>query len=72
MHSLRRNLTAVYTIWYRDIVRFFRDRTRIVVSMGQPLLFLFVFGGGLSGRCRRTSAVEAWTSGSSCSLASSR
>ena len=49
MHSLRRNLKAVYTIWYRDIVRFFRDRIRIVVSMGQPLLFLFVFGGGLSG-----------------------
>ena len=49
MHSLRRNLKGAYTIWYRDIVCFFRDRLRIVVSMGQPLLFLFVFGGGLSG-----------------------
>lgn len=46
--SLRRSLKGAYTIWYRDLVRFFRDRIRIVVSLGQPLLFLFVFGSGLA------------------------
>lgn len=48
MDRLRRNLKGIYTIWYRDVLRFARDRTRIVASLGQPLLFLFVFGGGLS------------------------
>jgi ABC-2 type transport system permease protein len=41
-------MRGVYIIWYRDILRFSRDRSRIVASMGQPLLFLVVFGGGLS------------------------
>lgn len=48
MDRLRRNLKAIYTIWYRDVLRFTRDRARIIASLGQPLLFLFVFGGGLS------------------------
>jgi len=48
MEQLRRNLKGIYTIWYRDVLRFVRDRTRIVASLGQPLLFLFVFGGGLA------------------------
>jgi ABC-2 type transport system permease protein len=46
--SMRRDLKGVYTVWYRDILRFFSDRMRIVSSLGQPLLFLFVFGGGLA------------------------
>jgi ABC-2 type transport system permease protein len=48
MDSLRRDLKGMYTIWYRDVIRFLRDRTRIVTSLAQPLLFLFVFGGGLA------------------------
>ncbi|MFQ5856466.1 MAG: ABC transporter permease [Anaerolineae bacterium] len=48
MDRLRRNLKGFYTIWYRDVLRFLRNRPRIVASLGQPLLFLFVFGGGLS------------------------
>ncbi|MGD0766529.1 MAG: ABC transporter permease [Dehalococcoidia bacterium] len=42
------DLRAIYIIWYRDVLRFSRDRARIVASLGQPLLFLIVFGGGLS------------------------
>ncbi|NLG69348.1 MAG: ABC transporter permease [Firmicutes bacterium] len=45
---MRRELVGAYTIWYRDVLRFVRDRARIVASLGQPLLFLFVFGSGLS------------------------
>lgn len=48
MSSLGRELKGAYTIWYRDVLRFVRDRSRIVASLGQPLLFLFVFGSGLS------------------------
>jgi ABC-2 type transport system permease protein len=43
-----RNLKTAYTIWYRDVLRFFRDRTRIVAALGQPMLYLFIFGTGLS------------------------
>jgi ABC-2 type transport system permease protein len=41
-------LRAVYIIWYRDVVRYTRDRLRLVVSLAQPLLYLLVFGVGLS------------------------
>jgi ABC-2 type transport system permease protein len=46
--TIRRNLKGAYTVWYRDVLRFFRDRARIVTSLAQPLLFLFIFGGGLA------------------------
>ena len=41
-------LRGVYTIWYRDILRFWHDEMRMVGSIVFPLLFLFVFGIGLS------------------------
>ena len=41
------HLKTFYTIWSRDIIRFSRNRGRIVASMATPLLFLFVFGAGL-------------------------
>jgi len=44
------NLRGVYTIWYRDILRFWHDKMRLVGSITFPLLFLFVFGSGLSAR----------------------
>ncbi len=43
------NLRGVYTIWYRDILRFWHDRMRMIGSIVFPLLFLFIFGSGLSG-----------------------
>ncbi len=44
------NLRAVYTIWYRDILRFWHDKMRMIGSITFPLLFLFVFGSGLRAR----------------------
>ncbi|MBA7530792.1 Inner membrane transport permease YadH [subsurface metagenome] len=44
------NLRGVYTIWYRDILRFWHDKMRMIGSITFPLLFLFVFGSGLSAR----------------------
>jgi ABC-2 type transport system permease protein len=41
-------LRAVYMIWRRDLVRFWRDRVRVVGSLAQPLLFLVILGTGLS------------------------
>lgn len=41
------NLRGVYTIWYRDILRFWHDKARMISSITLPVLFLFVFGSGL-------------------------
>ena len=49
-------LRAIYIIWYRDILRFWRDRWRLVASLAQPLLFLIVFGSGLSSSLGGASA----------------
>jgi ABC-2 type transport system permease protein len=43
------NLQGIYTIWYRDLLRFRRDKMRLVMSLAFPLLFLVVFGSGLGG-----------------------
>ena len=42
------NLRGIYTIWYRDLLRFWRDKMRMVTALAFPLLFLIVFGSGLS------------------------
>ena len=44
------NLRGIYTIWYRDILRFWHERIRLISAITFPLLFLFVFGSGLSAR----------------------
>ena len=44
------NLRGVYTIWYRDILRFWHDKMRMIGSLVFPLLFLVVFGSGLNTR----------------------
>ena len=44
------HLRGIYTIWYRDVLRFWRDKMRLIGSIVFPLLFLFVFGSGLSSR----------------------
>jgi len=41
-------MRAIYIIWYRDVLRFWRDRARLVASLAQPLLYLVIFGTGLS------------------------
>jgi ABC-2 type transport system permease protein len=39
-------LQAMTTIWQREITRYRRDRTRIVSTIVQPVMFLVVFGSG--------------------------
>jgi ABC-2 type transport system permease protein len=45
-------MRAIYIIWKRDLIRYWRDRMRVVASLAQPVLFLFVFGSGLSSSLR--------------------
>ena len=44
----RDDLRAVEVVWKRELIRFSRNRLRIVTSLVQPVLFLFVLGTGLS------------------------
>jgi ABC-2 type transport system permease protein len=39
----------VWTLAVRELVRFVRQRTRIVGALGQPVIFWVLFGTGLSG-----------------------
>jgi ABC-2 type transport system permease protein len=45
--TLRSELRAIKVVWRRELIRFSQDRMRIVTSLVQPLLFLFVLGAGL-------------------------
>jgi ABC-2 type transport system permease protein len=46
--SWRGDLRAIKIVWQRELIRFSQDRLRIVTSLVQPFLFLFVLGTGLS------------------------
>jgi ABC-2 type transport system permease protein len=45
--SWRSELRAIRIVWRRELLRFRADRMRMVTSLVQPLLFLFVLGSGL-------------------------
>jgi ABC-2 type transport system permease protein len=44
----RADLRGIKVVWQRELIRFWRDRLRIITSLLQPLIFLFVLGGGLA------------------------
>ena len=41
-------LGAIYIVWWRDVLRYWRDRARVGASLAQPLLYLVIFGTGLA------------------------
>jgi ABC-2 type transport system permease protein len=49
----RDDVRAVHVVWRRELIRFSRNRLRIVTSLVQPVLFLFVLGTGLSSLVAR-------------------
>lgn len=40
-------ITGLYALWYRELKVFTRERSRIVGSIVNPLIWLVAFGGGL-------------------------
>jgi ABC-type multidrug transport system, permease component len=46
--GLRSDARAVRVVWRRELLRFVRNRLRLVTSFVQPVLFLLVLGTGLS------------------------
>jgi ABC-2 type transport system permease protein len=43
---------AVATLWQREIVRFLRQRSRVIGALVQPIVFWILLGGGLSASFR--------------------
>src|SRR5438045_1650203 len=39
-------MNTIYILWLRQVKKYFRSRSRIIGSLGQPLLFLLAFGYG--------------------------
>ena len=46
--TLAHDLRGVRVVWRRELIRFARDRLRIITSLVQPILFLLILGEGLS------------------------
>ncbi|OGP91044.1 MAG: hypothetical protein A2031_09010 [Deltaproteobacteria bacterium RBG_19FT_COMBO_43_11] len=44
---IRKELMGVYAVWWREIKVFQREKSRIVSSIVQPLMWLFLFGSGV-------------------------
>ncbi|HLB02628.1 MAG TPA: ABC transporter permease [Nitrospiria bacterium] len=44
---LQRNLVGIYTIWLREVRKFWRDKSRIIGATVQPALFLLLLGTGI-------------------------
>ncbi|RPJ73506.1 MAG: multidrug ABC transporter permease, partial [Acidobacteria bacterium] len=38
---------ATYSLWLREVVRFYRQRSRIIGALGSPLVFWLLIGSGL-------------------------
>jgi ABC-2 type transport system permease protein len=50
--QIRREVVGIGAIWYREWKVFLREKSRIVASAVNPILWLLVFGGGLGANVR--------------------
>jgi ABC-2 type transport system permease protein len=41
-------MSAIYVLWLRELKRYVRSRVQIIVSLGQPMLYLFALGFGFT------------------------
>jgi ABC-2 type transport system permease protein len=48
-----------YTLWLREIVRFYRQKARVVGVIASPLLFWFVLGSGFAHSLNSISATSS-------------
>ncbi|NYE56805.1 ABC transporter permease [Carboxydothermus ferrireducens] len=40
-------MAALWAIFYRELIRYWREKIRIITSLVQPAIWLFVMGGGM-------------------------
>src|SRR5258706_640121 len=51
-------LLPAFTLWWREMVRFFRQRDRVMGALGTPLVFWLLLGSGLGKSFSTPSAPE--------------
>ena len=56
--SWRSDLRAIRIVWHRDVIRFWHDKPRMLASVLQPVLYLFVFGTGMGAGMRPTGGLD--------------
>ena len=49
---------AVQTLWWREIVRFVRQRSRLVGAFAQPLVFWLLLGAGFNESFRPPDGIQ--------------
>jgi daunorubicin resistance ABC transporter membrane protein len=52
MTSLGYDLATARVLWWRDLVRFFRQPSRLAGALGQPIIFWLVIGSGMAATFR--------------------
>jgi len=55
--SWRSDVRAMRIVWHRDLIRYWHDKPRLLASVLQPVLYLFVFGTGM-GAVRPTGDLD--------------
>ena len=50
--ALREDLATVGVLWRRDLLRFFRQPSRLLGALGQPVLFWLIIGSGMAATFR--------------------
>lgn len=55
--GLTSDLRAIKVVWHREMIRFVKDRPRLIAGIVQPVLYLFVMGSGLSAMVPMTHGV---------------
>lgn len=52
---VKKAINTVYTMWLREMLRFWRSKSRIIGALATPLFFLVVLGAGFSSSFQTTS-----------------
>jgi ABC-2 type transport system permease protein len=55
--GLTSDLRAIKVVWHRELLRFVKDRPRLIAGLVQPVLYLFLMGTGISSMVPVTSGV---------------
>jgi len=53
-------LNDIYIIWYREVLRFWHNKPRIISSLAMPFLWLVMFGSGMRGTFQLFGAQEGF------------
>ncbi len=55
--TVNRQLAGVHAVWLREFIVFKREKARVISAIAQPLIWIFLFGGGLGGAGGREGSV---------------